>query len=399
MYKPSQEILDKYADVLVNFALGSGKGIEKGEVVLLQVPECAKPMLLSLQKAVLKAGGHYIVNYLPDETARNFYELAEDHQLEFFPEKMLRGRVEEMDHMIHIEATTNLKELEGIHPAKILKKDKSHGLYRVWREQKENEGKFTWCIALYGTQQMADEAELSIEEYWGQIIKACYLDKKNPVEEWKKAFDEIERVLGVLNSMKIEKLHVKSKNVDLSVGIGKNRKWLGGSGRNIPSFEIFISPDWRGTNGKVSFDQPLYRYGNLIDGIILEFKDGKIINSSANKGEEILKEMIATENADKIGEFSLTDSRLSKIDKFMAETLFDENFGGKFGNFHIALGSAYKDSYPGDASRVSKEEWERMGFNESVVHTDIVSSYDREVNVYLEDGSKKLIYKEGKFVI
>ena len=88
--------------------------------------------------------------------------------------------------------------------------------------------------------------------------------------------------------------------------------------------------------------------------------------------------MIATENADKIGEFSLTDSRLSRITKFMAETLFDENVGGEQGNTHLALGSAYHDSYPGNVSEVTKEQWAEMGYNDSSVHTDIFAYARRE---------------------
>jgi len=399
VYTVSKEILDKYANVLVNFALNNGKGIQKGEVVFLGVPECAKPMLISLQRAVLKAGGHYITNFIPDETARHFYENAEEHQLDFFAEHYFKGKVNQADHTIDILAETNLKELEGIDPKKIMRRSKSHKPYRDWRDEKENLGKFTWTLALYGTEAMAKEAGLSLEEYWNQIIKACYLDFDDPVLEWKKSFLEIERIQKVLDSMQIDKLHIKSKNVDLIVGIGEKRKWLGGSGRNIPSFEIYISPDWRQTEGFVKFDKPLYRYGNLVEGICLEFIEGKVVKASATKGEDLLKEMIATENADKIGEFSLTDIRLSKIDKFMAETLFDENFGGKHGNFHIALGAAYKDSFTGEMSKMSKEDWSELGFNESVVHTDIVSSENRVVRAILKDGSEKIIYENGIFCV
>ena len=112
-----------------------------------------------------------------------------------------------------------------------------------------------------------------------------------------------------------------------------------------------------------------------------------------------MKEMISVEGANYIGEFSLTDSRLSRITKFMGETLFDENMGGKFGNTHIALGSAYKDSYPGNPSSVSDEEWKEMGYNDSSVHTDIISTENREVTATLDDGSEIVIYQNGKFVI
>ena len=202
-----------------------------------------------------------------------------------------------------------------------------------------------------------------------------------------------------LDRLEIDKLHVESEGTDLWIGLGANRKWLGGSGRNIPSFELFISPDWRRTEGKIEFDQPLYRYGNLMSGIKLEFKEGKVVKASAQYGEEVLKKMIAEENADKVGEYSLTDSRLSRISRFMATTLFDENFGGNYGNTHIALGNAYQDSYPGDSSKVTKEEWVAMGYNSSVVHTDMVSTKDRTVTAFLKDGSTKIIYQNGQFLV
>ncbi|MEK6847500.1 MAG: aminopeptidase [Nanoarchaeota archaeon] len=399
VYHPPQEILDRYAEVLVKFALNSGEGVKKGEVILLRVPERAKPMLKALRKVILGVGAHPIIQFLPDDFSREFYELAQNHHLEFFPDKYLKGLVDQIDHSIHIIAETNPKELEGIDPKKIMTRDKAYKKYKDWRVEKEAQGKFTWTIALYGTEQTAKEAGISVEEYWEQIINACFLDHENPVDKWKDIFTETERIKEKLNSMKIQTLHVKGENVDLKVGIGEKRKWMGGSGRNIPSFELFISPDWRKTEGKIKFNQPLYRYGNLIKDIELEFKEGRVINSKASQNEHVLKEMIASENADKIGEFSLTDSRMSRITKFMAETLFDENVGGEHGNTHIALGAAYKDSYPGNPAKVTKEEWEKLGYNDSVVHTDIISTEKRTVTATLESGSQIVIYKDGKFTI
>ncbi|MEN9389568.1 MAG: hypothetical protein RLY61_652, partial [Candidatus Parcubacteria bacterium] len=196
----------------------------------------------------------------------------------------------------------------------------------------------------------------------------------------------------------IEYVHVKSKNTDLKVKLGKNRKWLGGSGRNIPSFELFISPDWRGTQGHIFIDQPLYRYGTMVQDIYLEFNDGVVTKATAKKGEKILREMIAVENADKIGEFSLTDVRFSKITKFMAETLYDENVGGKYGNTHVALGSAYRDSYTGEAAKVAEKAWQEMGYNTSAIHTDVISTENRVVTAYLANGKSITIYRDGMFL-
>ena len=398
-YVPPQEILDKYADVLVNHALNSGKGVKAKEVVQIQVPECAKPLLISLYKAVLKAGAYPISQLVADGMGRMMFEHCSDDQLCFFPDKYCRGIVDQVDHSISIIAETNKKELEGISPSKIMMRQKAYGKFRDWRVEKENAGKFTWTLAMYATEAMAKEVGMSLEEYWEQIILACYLDHPNPVEKWKEIMTTVEELTNKLDALQIEKLHIKSENTDLIVGLGKNRKWMGGTGRNIPSFEVFISPDWRMTEGHIQFTEPLYRYGNLITGARLEFKDGKVIKATAKTGEDILKQMIAAENADKIGEFSLTDSRLSRITKFMGETLFDENVGGENGNTHIAVGSAYKDSYPGDPSKITKEQWQEMGYNDSVVHTDIVSTENRIVTAYLPDGTTKVIYKDGKFTV
>lgn len=399
MYAPSKKLLEKYADVLVNFALGGGKGIKKGEVVFLMVPEAAKPMVFALRSAVLKAGGHAVTQFLPDDYTRGFFEEASDEQINFFPAKFYRGVVDQMDHYLGIIAETDKYELKGIDPRKIMAKGIAGKPFREWMDEKENKGKMTWTLAMYATPHMAKDAGMSLKEYWNQIIKGCYLNEVDPIKRWKETFSEIERLKKKMNNLDIKSLRVEAKDTNLTVGIDKNRKWLGGDGRNIPSYEIFISPDMRRTEGNISFSEPLFRYGNVVKGIKLEFKKGKVVKSSAIEGENVLKQMIKTEGADMVGEFSLTDSRFSKITRFMGETLFDENTGGKFGNTHIALGSAYKDSYPGNVSKVTKANWKKMGYNESSVHTDIVSTTNRVVTATLTNGKELVIYKEGKFTL
>ena len=398
-YQPSEELLEKYADVMINFALNGGEGVKNGEVVQLRVSEVAKPLLVALRRAVLKAGAHPIIFYTPDEFAREHYELASDEQLSFFPKKFLKGLVDEIDHTVAVLSETDKKELDGIDSGKIMAAQKALKPYMDWRREKEGAGEYTWTLCMYGTQAMADEVDLSLEEYWDEIVKACYLDDPQPAEKWKALYKDLYEYKDRLDALPIEKLHIEAPDTDLWITIGDNRKWLGGSGRNVPSFELFISPDWRGTEGKIQFTEPLYRYGNLIKDAYLEFKDGRVVKATASAGEDILKEMIAVENADKVGEFSLTDRRFSRITKFMGETLFDENVGGENGNTHIAVGAAYRDSYTGDQSNVSEEEWESMGYNNSVVHTDIVATSNRVVTAYLKDGSNRVIYQDGEYQV
>ena len=403
-YTPNQKILERYANVLVNFALNSGKGIKKGDTVLVQAGESARPLYVELLKAVWRKGGNVISNYSldtysdSDNTSKFFYENATKEQLEHFPAKYQKGLIDEMDHSIYIISETNKHALKGVDSKKMMTRGKAFKHGQEWRREKENAGKFTWTLALFGTEAMAKEAKLTEKEYWNQIIKACFLDDEiDPIKKWKEVYKQMAEVEKKMNKLPIDKLHVEGADMDLWIHLGKNRKWVGGSGRNVPSFELFTSPDWRGTNGWIKFNQPLYRYGNLIEGIELEFKDGKVVKSKAKKNEKVLKDMIATENADKIGEFSLTDKRFSRITKFMAETLFDENMGGPQGNTHIALGSSYHDCYLGEPSAITKEEWEELGFNDSSVHTDIISTTERKVTAYLHGGKEKVIYEGGEF--
>lgn len=410
-YTPSPQILNKYADLMVNFALGQGKGIKKGDVVRLSASESAKPLYMAIHNAIVKAGGHVIGHYAPDEengdmrrntsTSRYFYENASKEQLEFFPDKYLRGVVDQMDHSLFILADKDMHLMDGIDAKKIMMRGAAMKPFMDWRRKKEHEGKFSWTICMYGTPAMAKEAGLSEKAYWDQIIKACYLDKANPIKEWKKVYKEIEMYKDRLNALSpnIDRLHAVGPDMDLWVKLGERRKWLAGRGVNMPSFEIFTSPDWRGTEGWIRFNQPLYRYGSKITGIQLWFKDGHVVKSSAKTNEKLLKAMIATKNADKIGEYSLTDGRHSRITKFMAETLFDENMGGKFGNTHLALGMAYRDTCHGDIAAMSEDEFRDLGFNDSSVHTDIISTTKRTVTAHLKDGTEKVIYKDGRFVL
>ena len=403
-YTPPQEVLERYARVLVDFALGGGNGIEPGQVVRIAAPECARALYVELNRAVWRSGGHVLGAYTPDEDAganlqRDFFEIASDEQLEHFPARYMRGLVDEMDHQVSVIATTDPRALDSVDPARIMRRGETLRPLLDWRGEKENAGRFTWTLGLYGTEAMAAEAGLGLEEYWQQIIDACFLDNEDPLARWREIGERLDNTRERLNALQIERVHVAGEDVDLRVQVGEARRWLGGRGRNIPSFEIFTSPDWRGTEGWIHCDQPLYRYGNLVRGIRLKFEDGRVTEASADENERVLKEMIATEGADRIGEFSLTDKRFSRITRFMAQTLYDENVGGEFGNTHIALGRAYQDAYDGDPGTLGSEDWERLGFNNSSVHTDVVSTTRRTVTATLSDGSERVIYRDGEFVL
>ncbi len=398
-YQPPQEILEKYAHVLINFALGNKEGIAKGEVVECIVPDVAKPLAKELQKAILTAGGHVLMRLVPTGFERDFFTLASEEQLTFFPAKHLKSKADLINHSVGILADVDPFDLADVDPSKITSTLKAKKMYRDWLMHKENKGKFTWTLALWGVQAKADIVGLSLEEYWQQIISACFLDAVDPVAKWREVHTLQEDLKTKLNTLKIEWLHITGPHVDLRVKLGPERIWNGGSGRNIPSFELFTSPDWRGTEGWIEFNEPLYRYGNELSGIRLEFSAGIVTKAHATKGNALLQEMLKTPGANKIGEYSLTDKRLSRITHPMAETLYDENIGGPFGNTHLAVGMSYKDCYRGKPNRVKPEQWAAMGYNDSAEHTDIISTTDRTVTATLADGSSRVIYTDGMFTL
>jgi aminopeptidase len=401
-YEPERVVLERYARLLVEFALGHGNGIQPGDVVQINGTDACKPLYVESCKAVWRAGGHVIHAFRPseDETQdvrRAFYEMASDEQIGFLPEGYARALVEQVDHDLVIYSPSIPRSLDGIDPARQMAHESSRKPVRDWEQEKENRGEYSWTVASYGTPGMAAEAEMTAAEYWAQIIKACSLDHEDPVDRWREVRATIGHTRERLNALPIERIHVEGPDADLCIGLGEHRQWKDGVGANMPSFELFTSPDWRGTEGWIRFTEPLYAFGSLIKGVELEFRGGRVAKAMAAENEPLLHEMIATENADKVGEFSLTDSRLSPIDRFMADTLYDENVGGPYGNTHLALGNAYQDTYVGDPASLTSEDWERLGFNESAIHTDIVSTTDRTVTAQLRDGSERVIYADGQF--
>ncbi|MGC9603164.1 MAG: aminopeptidase [Minisyncoccia bacterium] len=402
-YRPNQNVLKKYADVLVNFAFRNGRGMKKGDVVYVVAYEYAKPLYAEILNAVTKAGGHSISQYLPNEDRefnipRDFYVNAKQHQIDFFPGKYLRGLIDQVDQYLFILSETDMEALKGIDPKKIMRRGEAMKPFRDWRDEKENRGKFDWTLALYGTQAMAKEAGLSEKEYWGQIVRACFLDNSHPIEKWRGVDKKVRAYVKRINGLKIEKLHVSGPDADLWMSLGRKRLWDGGGGRNIPSFEIFTSPDWRGTEGWIRFNNPVYADGQIISGVSLKFRRGVVTEVRAKKNRALLLQKTKIPGGNKVGEFSLTDRRFSNINKFMAETLYDENLGGPNGNTHIAIGRSFHGCYAGDPNKLKKRDWDRLGFNDSSVHQDIVSTSPRRVVAHLKNGREKLIYEGGEFV-
>jgi len=402
-YEPSEEIVARYGRLLVDFALGDGAGIKPGDTVRVIGSEETKPLFAEVCRAVWRSGGHVIQNFAPAQDERfnlerDFYELASDEQLDHFADKYQRGLLDEIDHFVYIDGSDYPQAMKSVDPQKMMRHQAAFMPMIAWRQEKESAGLLHWTIGMWGTAAMAKEAGLTIEQYWEQIITACFLDDPDPIARWRETLDAIHRYRDWLNSLPIDRLHLEAEDIDLWITLGERRRWIGGSGRNIPSFEIFTSPDWRGTNGHVRFSEPLYSHGMIARNVRLEFKDGLVTSATADENPQLIEQIVAAPGGNRLGEFSMTDARLSRIDRFMANTLYDENVGGPFGNTHMAVGMSLADTFDGDANAVTDEEWEQLGYNlQAAVHNDIVSTTDRTVTAVLRDGSEQVIYADGRF--
>ncbi len=391
--------LEKYADVLLwgLKTARSGK-FKRGDVVLVQFDLPAVHLAEFLQAKLLDMGMNPVVRSgLTPIMEHNFYEKANNKQLVFRGSwqddlyKNISGR-------IYLHAPASLTHLADIDPKRIGKVAVAMKPLRDIMRKNEEKGALGWTLCMMPTEESAKKAKLSLRQYTNQIIKACYLDKSDPVGAWKGIFKDAVAIKKWMNSMDVKYYHVESEGIDLKIRPGDRRRWVGISGHNIPSFELFISPDWRGTEGTYFANQPSFRSGNFVEGVKLTFKRGSVSEAKARKGETFTKkQLLMDKGARRVGEFSLTDKRFSKINRFMASTLYDENYGGRYGNCHLAVGSSYTDTYDGDPAKLTKDMKDKLGFNDSALHWDLVNTEKKSVTAHLASGKKLVVYDNGMF--
>ena len=391
--------LDKYADVLLwGLKAARSDKFKRGDVVLVQFDLPAVRLAEFLQPKLLDMGMNPVMrSSLTPVMEHNLYEKANNKQLVFRGSwqddlyKNINGR-------IYLHAPASLTHLADIDPKRIGKVAVAMKPLRDIMRKNEEQGGLGWTLCMMPTEELAKKAKLSLRQYTNQIIKACYLDKPDPVGAWKSVFKDAIAIKKWMNSMDVAYYHVESEGIDLKIRPGDRRRWIGISGHNIPSFELFISPDWRGTEGTYFANQPSFRSGNLVEGVKLTFKRGSVSEAKARKGEAFTnKQLLMDKGARRVGEFSLTDKRFSKINRFMASTLYDENYGGRYGNCHLAVGASYTDTYDGDPAKLTKDMKDKLGFNDSALHWDLVNTQQKTVTAHLASGKNVVVYENGMF--
>jgi aminopeptidase len=395
----SEKQLENYADVLWwGLTTARRKRVRKNDIIQIRFHAGALRLAEILYRKLIERGLNPVLRLaLTADMEHSFYRLSSVRQLVFLPPgKKLLAR--QLSGSIFLNAPESLTHLREAAPENIARAAVAAQPLRSLLESREARGDYSWTLCMLPTAALARHAGLSLAEYTRQVVRACFLDTTCPVSEWQRIHRRAGGIKRWLDGLAIAYLHVESATIDLMIPPGTRRRWAGISGRNIPSFELFVSPDWRGVRGIFAADQPSFRNGNQVCGVRLEFKDGRLVRAAAKEGERFLKKQLAMDaGASRVGEFSLTDRRFSKINRFMANTLFDENFGGRFGNCHLALGSSYANTYAGDSRKLSPAIKAKLGFNSSALHWDFVNTEKKRVTAVRSDGRRKVIYENGEF--
>lgn len=240
---------------------------------------------------------------------------------------------------------------------------------------------------------------------WQAILFTSRADGENPVEAWNEHNKNIKERCDYLNSLKIKELKYKSSNgTDFRVGLIDGCNFLGGKedtlegieyNPNIPSEEVFTSPMRGNADGKVVATRPLSYRGELIENFSVTFKDGKVVDVSAGKNEDLLRSMISMdEGAAYLGECALVpyDSPIRNSGITFYNTLFDEN-----ACCHLALGRGFNECLEGYAN-LSFDECKEKGINDSLIHVDfMIGSEDLEIEAVTRDGKTVKIFEKGNW--
>ena len=266
-----------------------------------------------------------------------------------------------------------------------------------------------WCIAAVPTKEWADEVikeENSLDKLWNQIFKICMINEDNPEELWNQKINRLSNISNKLNNYHFKKLKYKnSLGTDFEISLPENHLWASGretlkDGRevlvNFPTEEIFTSPDCKSANGVVYASKPLCYQDNLIENFYLRFKDGKVIDYGAEKGQETLKNIIEScDNSNMLGEVALVeyDSPISNSNIIFYETLYDEN-----ASCHLALGDSFPECLKGGLEKTKDELFEQDHLNKCDNHVDfMVGNKDTKIVGITSNNEEITIFENGNF--
>jgi len=358
------------AGILVNYSID----VKPDDWVLISTGFESMPLAREVLRLILRAGGHANILFESNDLNEVMFKESSSTQLEWISpiDAMI---YENIDAIIYLRGTTNTRTLSGVDPQKQrLRQTARRELFET-RMKRSADGNLRWVVTNFPCQAMAQEADMSLEEYQDFVYAATFADKADPIQAWKDVHNEQQRLIDWLKGKK--DVAVRGPNSDLTLSI-EGRTFINSDGtRNMPSGEIYTGPIEDSANGWVHFTYPAIMAGREVDGVELEFQDGKVIHAAAKKNEPFLLSMLDSDpGARFLGEFAVGTNY--GIQRFTKSILFDEKIGG---SFHLAVGIGFPET---------------GSVNKSSIHWDFICDL-REDSEILVDG--ELFYKNGQFTI
>lgn len=361
--------IDRLAEVLIRYSLN----VQPGQLLRLRGPANAAPLVRALYRETTKAGAHPLLRLTLDGLDEIFYRHANAEQLAYVPQ-VTRNEVEAIDLDMYIIADENTRGLSGIDTEKMAQRRAALSPMSKRLMERTANDEMRWCLTLFPTNALAQEAEMSLSDYADFVFAAGKLDQPDPVAAWQAQRAEQDRYIQRLSSA--EHIHIVAPGTDLHYYV-KGRTWVNCAGdRNFPDGEVFTGPEEQKTHGVITYSFPAIYMGREVSGIRLEFADGKVVKATADKGQELLDSLLnMDEGARRLGEVAFGTNY--GIQRFSREILFDEKIGG---TIHLALGAAYPET--GCA-------------NQSALHWDMICDL-RQGGEVRADG--QVIHRDGRFV-
>lgn len=406
-----EQKLQNYAKLAVRIGLG----LREGQRLLVQAPVNTAPLARAIVREAYAAGASFVdVRWDDDDVVLARFQLAPEGTFEQFSKWRVDAEMENAEAggaVLSIRATDpNL--LGSVDQSNVAAFQRAVATYRKPYSLQVMTNRVNWNlisapIGSWATLMFPDATEQeALEKQWDAIFAATRADQEDPIAAWEEHLANLKHRREILTAKQYHALHFKGGDTDLTVGLADKHIWGGGSAdtpngitftANIPTEEVWTAPHRERVDGVVVSTKPLSYQGVLIDGIRIVFKDGRITEATAEKGEEALKRMIDTdEGSHRLGEVALVphSSPISRSGLFFFNTLYDENAAS-----HIAIGSAYRFNVEGGVD-MTTEEFEKMGGNDSLTHVDwMIGSDAIDVDGILPDGSREPVMRSGEFVI
>ena len=408
------KINENKIDKLANLAVKRGVGLQKGQNLLITAPIESLPLVRKIAEHAYKEGASIVTPLFTDsDITLSRFKYAPDESFDSATDWLFNGMGEAFDNNTARMAIAGDDPmlLSQMDPDKVSRANKAMAkAYKPARER-ITEFKINWNIVSWPGSAWASRVfpDLPIEESIVKLADAIFDASRASVEDPIQAWDDHNEQLRIktdwLNEKNFAALQYNGPNTNLRVGLADEHEWMGGASKaqngiicnpNIPSEEVFTTPHAYKVDGTVSSTKPLSYQGTLIDNIKVTFKDGKIIEAHASKGEEVLQKVLKSdEGASRIGEVALVphSSPISQSGIIFYNTLFDENAAS-----HIALGQCYSKCFKGELD-LSKEEISKRGGNSSMIHIDwMIGSDQIDVDGIDHSGNSVPIFRQGEWV-